>query len=106
MVTYDKGNYAFETATMVPQTNYRHDKSLSEFETDVSYWVKAYTMDEDMRYEQYILAMRFTTDIMKFMGITEDTSQEEMRAWLVENGVVMPPEDDETPKHTSSFSTP
>ncbi len=95
MVTYDKGNYAFETATMVPQTNYRHDKSLSEFETDVSYWVKAYTMDEDMRYEQYILAMRFTTDIMKFMGITEDTSQEEMRAWLVENGVVMPPEDDE-----------
>ena len=68
MVTYDKGNYAFETATMVPQTNYRHDKSLSEFETDVSYWVKAYTMDEDMRYEQYILAMRFTTDIMKFMG--------------------------------------
>lgn len=95
MVTYDKGNYAFETATMVPQTNYRHAKSLSEFESDVSYWVKAYTMDEEMRYDQYILALRFATDIMKFMGVTEDATQEEMRAWLVENGIIMPPEDDE-----------
>lgn len=94
MVTYDKGNYAFETATMVPQTNYRHAKSLSEFESDVSYWVKTYMMDEDMRYEQYILALRFATDIMKFMGVTEDATQEEMRAWLVENGIIMPPEDD------------
>lgn len=95
MVTYNKGNYAFQTATMVPQTDYRHDKSLSEFESDISYWVKAYTMDEDMRYEQYILALRFANDIMKFMGVTEDATQEEMRAWLVENGIVMPPEDDE-----------
>lgn len=95
MVSYDKGNYAFETATMVPQTNYRHDKSLSEFESDISYWVKTYTMDEDMRYEQYILALHFANDIMKFMGVTENATQEEMRAWLVENGIVMPPEDDE-----------
>lgn len=95
MVTYDKGSYTFQTATMVPQTNYRHDKSLSEFESGVSYWVKAYTMDEEMRYEQYILALRFANDIMKFMGVTEDATQEEMRAWLVENGIVMPQEDDE-----------
>lgn len=95
MVTYNKGNYAFQTATMVPQTDYRHDKSLSEFESDISYWVKTYRMDEDMRYDQYILALRFANDIMKFMGVTEDATQEEMRAWLVENGIVMPPEDDE-----------
>ena len=95
MVTYDKGNYAFESATMVPQTNYRHDKSLSEFESDISYWVKSYTMDEDMRYEQYILALRFANDVMSYMGVTENATQEEMRAWLVENGIVMPPEDDE-----------
>lgn len=95
MVTYDKGNYAFESATMVPQINYRHDKSLSEFESDISYWVKTYTMDEDTRYEQYILALRFANAVMNYMGVTENATQEEMRAWLVENGIVMPPEDDE-----------
>ncbi|HIT53370.1 MAG TPA: cadherin-like beta sandwich domain-containing protein [Candidatus Fimivicinus intestinavium] len=95
IVSYDKGGYAFETATLVPQTDYRHDKSLSEFESDISYWVNAYTMDEDARYEQYILALRFANDVIRFMGITEDVSQEEMRAWLTENGITMPPEDDE-----------
>ena len=95
IVSYDKGGYAFETATLVPQTDYRHDKSLSEFESDISYWVNAYTMDEDARYEQYILALRFANDVIRFIGITEDVSQEEMRAWLTENGITMPPEDDE-----------
>lgn len=105
LVTYDKGSYAFETATMVPQTNYRHDKSLSEFENDVSTWVKTYMMDEDMRYEQYILALRFANDIMRFMGVTEDASYDEMRTWLLEHGITDIPTEAEKTEDSETYVT-
>lgn len=99
-VTWSVDPMKFNKVPLHPTTNYPYTKTQKRFETEVGYWVNAYKIDDETRLQAYIKFLEYLNTAIVLSGGTDGADQATMRKWLTDNGIVMPPKDDE---HTDLY---
>lgn len=99
-VTWSVDPMKFNKVALHPKTNYPYTKTQKRFETEVGYWVDSYKVDENTRLTAYIKFLEYLNTVIVLAGGTDGADQETMRKYLTDNGIVMPPKDDE---HTDLY---
>lgn len=99
-VSWSTGSMKFEYGKLKPVTDYPYTKTQARFEKEVGYWVDAYKVDENTRFEAYLKFLEYMNMAIVMAGGTDNADQATMRKWLTDHGIVMPPKDDE---HTDLY---